>query len=251
MFQYNFGVYHWRERLQVILSAVVIIMISLFVGQRSSSRLIRLVAAVGIVGAIVRGTEAAQRMLSPRPWALEEDKYDALANRLPFGGAERALDIGCGTGRSLAGFAPSIPDSCTVVGLDIFDSRIIFGNAPGLARRNGRHAGIDVTPVIGDASCLPMATDSVDVVTACRVLHDLPTTDAKCTLREAHRVCEPDGALGVLELPILPHDATETTASPVDYWRERVAEAGFTVETLGRLDQNRRNGQYVLIVATP
>jgi SAM-dependent methyltransferase len=248
MAHYNFGVYHWRERLRTVLSELSVAVCFLLIRRASSSRPIRLAATAGMVGAVVRGTGAMRRVLFPPPWALEGYKYDALARKLPFDRADCALDVGCGTGRSLVGLAPHVPDSCAVIGLDVFDSRVILGNAPTLARRNGRLAGVDVTPVAGDAARLPVASDSQDVITACRVLHDLPAADAEHTLDEALRVYTPDGRLGVLELPITPDDAP---ASPEVYWRERVAEAGFTIETVERFDRKRRDDRYVLIVATP
>ena len=185
---------------------------------------------------------------SPPPWTLDRGSHATLAGALPFAQADHALDIRCGTGRSLVGLAPSVPDSCTVLGLDVFDDRIILGNAPALAERNGREAGIDVTPVIGDAARLPVAIDSQDVVTACRVLHDLPASAVGPALREAHRVCTPQGTLGVLELPIIPED---TTAAPEEYWPDRVSRAGFTVTEVERVPREGRAEPYVLIVATP
>lgn len=247
MSHYNFGVYHWRERCRTLLSALSVAVCSLLVWRRSSSHGVRLVAAAGMIGGVVRAVEPIRRLLVPPPWTLERYKYDALARELPFEHAAHALDIGCGTGRSLVGLAPHIPDSCSVVGLDVFDDRIILGNAPLLARHNGQRADIDASPVIGDAARLPVATDSQDVVTACRVLHDLPAADAERALGEAHRVCAPEGRFGVLELPIT-HDVN--SASPEAYWRERVCAAGFTIETLERVDRKRRDDQYVLVVAT-
>jgi ubiquinone/menaquinone biosynthesis C-methylase UbiE len=66
-----------------------------------------------------------------------------------------------------------------------------------MARRNARAAGTDVTPIVGRATQLPAAT-------ACRVLHDVPAPDVGLALREVHRVCAPEGALGVLELAGIP-----------------------------------------------
>ena len=201
-----------------------------------------------MLGGAVRGATAAQRLLSPPPWTLNHEPYAALASALPFAQADRALDIGCGTGRSLVGLAPSVPESCTVLGLDVFDDRIILGNGPALARRNGRTAGVNVTPIVGGAARLPIATDSQDVVTACRVLHDLPAAEVGSALREAHRVCAPQGTLGVLEVPIVPED---TTANPEEYWPGRISQAGFTVTNVERVPRERGSGPYILVVATP
>ena len=123
------------------------------------------------------------------------------------------------------------------------------GDGPALAERNGREAGIDVTPVIGDAARLPVATDSQDVVTACRVLHDLPASAVGPALREAHRVCTAEGTLGMLELPIVPEDTT--APHPEDYWPDRILQAGFTVTRVERVSRGRRSEPYVLVIATP
>jgi ubiquinone/menaquinone biosynthesis C-methylase UbiE len=174
--------------------------------------------------------------------ARDTQKYEALASVLPLSSADRVVDVGCGTGRSLVGLVPAVGDAATVVALDVFDDRVILGNGPELARRNAAAAGHRVAPVRGDAATLPVASDSVDVVTACRVLHDLPETDARAALDEARRALAPDGTLGVLELPI-PHDEG---VDPAEYWPDLIADAGFTVSEQRTLDD-----EYFLVVARP
>lgn len=245
---YNFGVYHWQRRLRTLLSAGGIVLGSTVLWRTSRSRRLRLLATMGALGATARAVGATRRVLSPPPWAIERYKYDALAAELPLEGAESVLDIGCGTGRSLVGLAPHLPESCSVVGLDVFDDRVILGNAPALARRNGRCAGIDVTPIAGDAARLPLETRTQDVVTACRVFHDLPAAAVDPAVREARRVCASDGVFGMLELPLTPDGVT---APPETYWRERVTAAGFDIETEKRIDRRGRDGRYILIVAKP
>lgn len=244
---YNFGIYHWQRRFRSVLSVLVALIAAGVLWRTSSSRRLRAVALVVTLGAVVRGERVVRRAFSPPPWVVERYKYDALAARLSFERADRILDIGCGTGRSLVGLAPYVPDSCRLFALDVFDDRVILGNAPALAQRNARNSGIDATPIVGDAARLPLATDSQNIVTACRVLHDLPASDAEQALREAHRVCTPDGMLGVLELPITPEDADD----PEEYWRNRVSEAGFEIERVERLRRKRVDGRYVIIIATP
>ncbi|WP_122089045.1 class I SAM-dependent methyltransferase [Halalkalicoccus subterraneus] len=242
---YYFGLYHWRSRLWRLVVGVGALLAVGVVRRTTSSGPVRALTAVLVLPLLTRAGRAGAKLLRPPPWALERYKYDALAAELPLEGASRVLDVGCGTGRSLVGLAPHLPENASVVGLDVFDSRVILGNAPLLARRNAREAGIDVTPIRGDAARLPLATGSQEVVTACRVLHDLPAEDHGCALSEIRRVCASDGVFGVLELPITP-DGVDSDSET--YWCERVDEAGFTVETVRRVERRRGGEPYIVIV---
>ncbi|MFT4922619.1 MAG: ubiquinone/menaquinone biosynthesis C-methylase UbiE [Haloarculaceae archaeon] len=227
--RYYFGLYHWRRRFRRLLGGVAGIVTGVLIWRHTRSRLLHL----GALGLVVAGANRARRPLQslfdPPPWVVRTTKYADLAASLPVPEEGRVLDIGCGTGRSLVGLADDLPPEAEVVGLDVFDDRVILGNGPRLAARNARVAGLDPAVVEGDAARLPVADDSMDVVTACRVLHDLPKADAETALAECHRVLRPDGRLGVLELPI-PHDAD---ADPDDYWRALLSAAGFTIESAG------------------
>jgi len=245
---YYFGVYHWRRRLRRLLTGLALGCGAVLVGRRTTSRwLRRLALAAGVTTAAI-ATYQSRALVSPPPWVIRRTKYGALAARLPLADATTVLDVGCGTGRSLVGIAPFVPASCSVIGLDVFDDRIILGNSPALAIRNGRAAGLDVTAIAGDATRLPVATDTQDVVTACRVLHDLPVTDQPTALEELHRVCAPDGTLGILELPLTP---AETSTDPDSYWRQQLADAGFTVERSHHVDSPHRTAPYHVFIATP
>lgn len=251
--RYNFGVYHWRRRLRSIVLAGVAIGVAVAFGVRTRRRSRRAVAAVAALVAAVSGFRTGRRLVSPAPWAIERDKYDALAARLPLERADRVLDIGCGTGRSLVGLAPHVPrgpDGPDVIGLDVFDDRVILGNGPRLARRNADRAGLEVEPVAGDAATLPLRDDSVDVATACRVLHDLPESAVDGGLRELRRVCSPDGTVGVLELPLLP-DGVDGDPDPESYWVDRIAGADFELEAVERLERPGGADPYLVLVACP
>jgi SAM-dependent methyltransferase len=241
-----FGVYHWRERLPRIAAAAVLLGAAV-VAYRRGGRTLRAVAVGVAAGALYRGGDAARRLCSPAPWALDRAKYDALGSILSLEDADRVLDVGCGSGRSIVGLAPSLPDGTTVVGLDPFDDRVILGNGPALARHNGALAGVDVSPVAGDAARLPLADGSVDAVTACRVLHDVPEERRAAAFAELRRVCADDGVVGLLELPITPDGVDDHVA----YWRGCLEDAGLTVERVATVERPTREGTYVAVAATP
>jgi len=244
---YFFGVYHWRERLRRVVVSALLLAASV-VGFRRGRRAIRALAVVVAGGALYRGGDAVRRLVSPAPWALDRAKYDGLASVLPLDDIDTHLDVGCGSGRSLVGLAPHLPDDCHVVGLDIFDDRVILGNGPQLARRNGARAGIDVSTVAGDASRLPVRDGAFDVVTACRVTHDVPVERRDAAFDELRRVCADDGTVGLLELPITPDGVDDYEA----YWRRCLEDAGLRVERVTRIERPRRPGMpYVAIAATP
>lgn len=241
---YYFGIYHWRRRLRRLLGGVAGIAAGALAWRRGRGALRRSVALGLVVAGVSRARRPLRSMLDPPPWAVRVEKYARLAAALSVPGDGRLLDLGCGTGRSLVGLAGGLPPGADVVGLDVFDDRVILGNGPRLAARNARAAGLDPAVVAGDGARLPFADDSMDAVTACRVLHDLPRADADAALAECRRVLAPDGRLGVLELP-LPHDAD---ADPDEYWRARLSAAGFTVESA---DAAGVGDGYLRYVATP
>ncbi|WP_255190608.1 class I SAM-dependent methyltransferase [Natronobeatus ordinarius] len=246
--RYYFGIYHWRRRGRRLLVALAVAASGAVGWRLGTSRWDRTVAVVAIGLGLARVGSTLRTLLSPPPWALERYKYVALADELTIEDGTRLLDVGCGTGRSLVGFADQLPASAAVVCLDVFDDRVILGNAPALARRNARRAGLEAMPVRGDASRLPIADDSQDVVTACRVLHDLPATAIEPALEEFARVLAPDGVLGVLELPLTP---AGIDADPETYWLERIEEADFRLETVQRLPRRKSDEAYLLVTASP
>ncbi len=103
--------------------------------------------------------------------------FDALLNDLELGPDVRIVDLGCGTGTNLE----LLSHHGRVTGID-------FGAA---AVRFTRERGFDV--LRADATRIPLADDSVDLVTALDLVEHLPD-DAACT-REMVRVCRPGGTL--------------------------------------------------------
>jgi len=242
---YNFGVYHWRRHVRSLVAGTLALVAAGVIRGRTDRPLPRLVAgAVGVV-ALARLAGVGRKLIRPYPWSVGREKYDRLAELLPVGEADRVLDVGCGTGRSLVGLAPYLSGTARITALDVFDDRIVLGNTPARARSNARKAGLDAEALVGDATRLPVAADSQDLVVISRLLHDLPEPDAVETLAEARRVLAPDGHLGVLELPIVPDGV-----DPDTYWRDLLADAGFEIREGDRLPW-KDDRQYVLLAASP
>ncbi len=244
---YYFGIYHWRRRLRTLGRALAMIVVAAVVWRLVESRSVRALAIVAAIGPAVNAIDAVERLTTPPPWAFDREKYAALGSSLPYDDAERALDVGCGTGRSLVGLAPFVPDGCDLLGIDVFDDRVILGNGPELARENAMAAGLDADLAVGDAARLPVEADTVDVATACRVLHDLPVEDAQAAVRELRRVLGADGTLGVLELPVT-HDGT---SDPVEYWQGLLADGGFDVREVRPVRDEEGALRYVVLIAEP
>lgn len=223
--RYFFGVYHWQRHVPQLLGTAAGVLgmgIGVLVGGLSG-------IALAVLGAIVAAVAAdgLGLLFKPSPWAVDRDRFERLAEHLPFTDAGTVVDIGCGTGRSVVGFASTLAGDTTVIGLDPFDSEIIGGNSPRLARWNARRAGIDLEAVRADGATIPLRDDSADVVTIVQVLHDLPEETARGIVREARRICRPDGRVGLIELPLV-NDSREV--SP-EHWQRVVESAGLTVET--------------------
>ncbi len=120
---------------------------------------------------------------SARQAAAEVEQL--LGRRLRAG--ERVLDAGCGTGFLAAGLRRARPD-VVVIGSDL---------STGMLDR-ARDAG--AWPLVqGDATALPVADGSIDLVVARGVLHHLP--DVTAALAEWRRVLAPDGAVVLLSEP--------------------------------------------------
>lgn len=224
--RYYFGLYHWRRHRMAVLEltvGLVIILATLVGSPRYSVAL--------ILGGLALGGHAVadlRTLFKPRPWHVDRDRFDRLAATLPLDNAGTVVDLGCGTGRSFVGLAPHLSAESTVIGVDRFDDEVILGNSPTLAERNARKAGEDVEIVTGDATALPLETDTVDVVIISQVLHDLPEPAIRSFLREVRRICHPGGTIGLVELPLVNDERSVSS----DYWREAVETAGMTVTSM-------------------
>jgi ubiquinone/menaquinone biosynthesis C-methylase UbiE len=114
---------------------------------------------------------------------------------LPQGGS--VLDVGCGTGTFAIALAASRPDA-RVTGID--------GDPEILARAQAKTGADAVEWIEGLAGELPLADDSVDVVTMSLVLHHLLPAQKREALAEIRRVLKPGGSLHLADWGP-PHDS--------------------------------------------
>ena len=98
---------------------------------------------------------------------------------------DTALDVGCANGRHTELLAEQ---GARAIGLDA--SRGLLREAVGRQRDHG----FDAALVQGDATRLPIADDSIDLITYVATMHHLPTRDERiASLDEVARVLEPGG----------------------------------------------------------
>lgn len=181
-------------------------------------------------------TVLALTMRERRFRAAMRERVDAA---LPRGGS--VLDVGCGTGTLAIALASSRPDA-RVTGID-GDAEILS-----LARAKPGAAAVEWRQ--GLAGELPLADESVDVVTMSLVLHHLLPEQKREALAEVRRVLKPGGGLHIADWG-RPHDpmmsaaffvsqAVDGFARTADHRAGRLpaflAEAGFgKTERYGRL----------------
>ncbi len=111
-------------------------------------------------------------------------------DRLELSRGSICLDIGCGEGRhALASY--QLPD-VTVIGIDLSKKDLITAIERVTQMQDRKPEG-SVNFLMGDATLLPIATDSIDVVIASEVMEHIP--NYLLALEELTRVLKPGGRL--------------------------------------------------------
>jgi SAM-dependent methyltransferase len=148
----------------------------------------------------------------------------ALAERLPSTQGVRVLDVGCGRG----GPAVHLTDrfGFRVTGLDLVPYNVAR------ARENAREQGASATFVVGDATQLPVASDSVAACTAIDALVYFP--DRAAVFAEVGDALEPGGVVALSDLVVRP-DASEAERRRVDAFAE-----AWDMPPLGTVDEYAR-----------
>lgn len=151
---------------------------------------------------------ASRRRALPCPtslaWLLESSVLDrwngtrSTLDRMLLNPGEQILEVGPGPGRLLIPAAKRLGPTGQAVGVDI---------QPGMLDRLTRRAqaaGVtNLRALLGDATRLPVADASFDLVFLCTVLGEVP--DRRAALAECFRVLKPGGRLAVTEMFGDPH----------------------------------------------
>jgi demethylmenaquinone methyltransferase/2-methoxy-6-polyprenyl-1,4-benzoquinol methylase len=117
-----------------------------------------------------------------------------LIERTGVGPSGRVLDLCTGTGAVALRARQATGPAGLAVGLDF---------SPGMirkAREKVQAGGLEgVALVVGDAACLPFASESFDAVTCSHAMYELHPEARERTLREAHRVLRTGGQFLMME----------------------------------------------------
>lgn len=149
---------------------------------------------------------------------------------------ERVLDIGCGTGtQAVAAWRRAQPGG-SVAGVDLSENMLAA------ARRKARRARAKIAFHAADATALPFAGESFDVVTITTVMHMVPETKRLAALREAARVLRPGGRLLLVDYAGSLESRRHLSAKhgphgrfDLDLWRAPLAAEGFREISQGPL----------------
>jgi SAM-dependent methyltransferase len=114
--------------------------------------------------------------------------------RLPITTGTKLLDLGCGAGRHAF---ESARRGAEVVALDTDSGELaqVAAIAAAMAEAGEISAATAITPAAGDATRMPFADDSFDIVIAAEVLEHIPADQAAMT--EIARVLRPGGVAAV------------------------------------------------------
>lgn len=172
------------------------------------------------------------RMLESASWwnaGMRDVAARLLDGVVDLPSAGRLLDVGCGSGQTMAWFRSGHPDwNC--LGLDVA--------IEGLAAARGA----DETVVAGSALDLPLPNNSTDLVITLDVLQHLPLGGGdRKALAEMYRVLRPGGHLFVrTNAQAFPHTPDDPEFDFHKYrpeeLRRKLVETGFSVLRLSRIN---------------
>ncbi|MBE9047930.1 methyltransferase domain-containing protein [Pleurocapsales cyanobacterium LEGE 10410] len=103
------------------------------------------------------------------------------------------LDLGCGVGMSTLALQDVYPQA-KVTGIDLSPYFLA------VAQYRGRQSKHQINWVQAAAESTGLPDNSFDLISACLVFHELPTTAAEAIISEAHRLLSPGGYLTIMDM---------------------------------------------------
>ena len=103
------------------------------------------------------------------------------------------VDIGCGVGMSTFALQDIYPEA-NLTGVDLSPYFLA------VARYRGSKLGKKANWLHGAGEATGLPDNCCDLVSACLVFHELPTTAAKGIIREASRILRPGGYLAIMDM---------------------------------------------------
>jgi arsenite methyltransferase len=143
---------------------------------------------------------------------------DKILDGLALRGDENVLDVGCGRGLYLLGAARRLKTG-RAVGIDIWNTRDLSGNAAFRTRTNAEAEGVldRIELMTADARQLPFADGSFDLVLSSFALHNIyDVTQRRRAISEIARVLKSGGRVVLLDLGHLSEYASVLRDAGVD-----------------------------------
>ncbi len=139
-------------------------------------------------------------------------------------GAASVVELGAGTGMFAREFAERMPDEGTLVAVDSEPLMVAW-----MTEHLAAGPGARITPLLADASALPLADASADLVYSVNLWHELD--DHAAALAETMRVLVPGGLVAVVDWK-----AEQTPKGPPLAHRTPAEEIARALETAGFTD---------------
>lgn len=138
-------------------------------------------------------------------------RYDEIARAIAAAAPEGAtvVDVGSGTGEVLVRLATLAP-SLHLTGVDV-DADMVARAQRRAERMTRSSDGLRPRFLVADATALPFADESVDLVVSSYAVHHLP--DRHAARDEILRVLKPGGRALIWDI-VSPHGEPETTEAP-------------------------------------
>jgi SAM-dependent methyltransferase len=154
---------------------------------------------------------------------------EEFLNSIPWRGDEQVLDIGCGRGLLTIAAAKRLRTG-KVTGVDVWLPKAMTGNRSSAVLENAAAEGVAdrVTVEQADAQDLPFPDESLDIVVANFVLHEIDTVSGRQKMvEEIARVLKPGGYVALRDFIFTDVCVAELSRGGVPASRERVGGLSF------------------------